>query len=96
MLARRAFLTKVPVPMAAKTKKTSSNRAARPAKTPKSAKKPAAAGSSKKSSARAESAAKAPSREDVSARAHQIWIDEGRPTGKSLEHWLRAERELGS
>lgn len=35
-----------------------------------------------------------PTPEQVSARAHQIWIDAGKPQGLALEHWLRAEREL--
>jgi len=35
-----------------------------------------------------------PTAEQVSARAHQIWIDAGKPQGLSLDHWLRAEREL--
>ncbi len=29
----------------------------------------------------------------IPERAYQIWEQEGRPEGKSLEHWLRAERE---
>lgn len=37
-----------------------------------------------------------PTQEEISSRAHQMWIDEGRPTGRSLEHWFRAERELSS
>lgn len=32
--------------------------------------------------------------ETISERAHAIWESEGRPTGKDVEHWLRAEREL--
>ena len=31
---------------------------------------------------------------EISARAHVIWADAGKPEGKSLEHWLQAEREL--
>jgi Protein of unknown function (DUF2934) len=27
-------------------------------------------------------------------RAHQIWIEEGRPDGRALDHWLRARWEL--
>jgi hypothetical protein len=30
----------------------------------------------------------------IKARAQQYYEDEGRPEGKSLGHWLRAEREL--
>lgn len=29
----------------------------------------------------------------ISERAYAIWHEEGRPEGKNLEHWLRAERE---
>jgi hypothetical protein len=28
-------------------------------------------------------------------RAYQIWIDEEKPVGRALDHWLRAKRELG-
>lgn len=30
----------------------------------------------------------------VSHYAHWIWLREGRPEGKALDHWLRAERSL--
>ena len=30
----------------------------------------------------------------VRARAYRIWVDEGRPEGKDLEHWDRAKREV--
>ncbi|PKU23998.1 DUF2934 domain-containing protein [Telmatospirillum siberiense] len=30
----------------------------------------------------------------ISLRAFQIWEAEGRPEGRELEHWLRAEIEL--
>jgi len=30
----------------------------------------------------------------IAARAHQIWESEGRPSGKSEEHWRRAEQEV--
>lgn len=32
--------------------------------------------------------------EAVSRRSHEIWVKEGCPEGKALEHWLRAEAEL--
>jgi hypothetical protein len=32
----------------------------------------------------------------VRQRAHQIWVDEGRPEGRALDHWLRAKWELKS
>jgi hypothetical protein len=35
-------------------------------------------------------------REEISARAHSIWEEEGCPDGRDLEHWLKAERELES
>jgi hypothetical protein len=28
-------------------------------------------------------------------RAYLIWVDEGRPQGRELDHWLRAKWELG-
>jgi hypothetical protein len=30
----------------------------------------------------------------IGDRAYRIWLDEGRPEGKHLEHWLRAKREV--
>lgn len=30
----------------------------------------------------------------IRERSYQIWLCEGCPDGKSLEHWLRAEAEL--
>ncbi len=32
--------------------------------------------------------------EQIAERAHEFWIDEGRPDGRAVEHWRRAEREL--
>lgn len=33
---------------------------------------------------------------EVALRAYAIWESEGRPHGYDLDHWLRAETELGS
>lgn len=33
--------------------------------------------------------------EEIAARAYRIWEQEGRPPGKEVEHWLRAEWEIG-
>ncbi len=32
----------------------------------------------------------------VQERAYQIWEREGRPPGREIEHWLRAEAEIAS
>lgn len=32
----------------------------------------------------------------IAACAEQIWHDEGCPEGRSLEHWMKAEHELGA
>lgn len=34
------------------------------------------------------------SEEVIRERSYQIWLSEGRPDGKAVEHWLRAETEL--
>jgi Protein of unknown function (DUF2934) len=34
--------------------------------------------------------------EKVRERAHRIWVDEGRPHGRDVEHWLRAKWEVES
>ena len=30
----------------------------------------------------------------IRERAHEIWIEEGRPDGRALDHWLRAHWEI--
>ena len=35
-----------------------------------------------------------PSQEEITNRAHTIWVQNGRPDGRDLEHWLQAENEL--
>ena len=32
--------------------------------------------------------------EAIRQRAHALWQQEGRPDGRDLEHWLRAEAEI--
>jgi hypothetical protein len=84
---------------AASPKSESSNKPAAavpaPASTPTSGAAPAKPAAVVAKPAATAPAAK-PSPDRISARAHQIWLDEGRPTGKALEHWVRAERELSS
>ena len=31
---------------------------------------------------------------EIARRAYIIWEDEGRPSGRELDHWLRAEAEV--
>jgi hypothetical protein len=33
--------------------------------------------------------------ERVRERALEIWKEEGKPIGREMEHWLRAERDVG-
>ena len=37
-----------------------------------------------------------PDRSLVAQRAYEIWQREGCPEGRDMEHWLRAESELGT
>lgn len=37
-----------------------------------------------------------PSNDKIKMRAFAIWEEEGRPDGKHLEHWERAEREIAN
>lgn len=30
----------------------------------------------------------------VRLQAYRIWLDEGRPDGRAVEHWVRAEEEI--
>lgn len=32
----------------------------------------------------------------VEARAYEIWLEEGMPEGRAMDHWLQAEREVSS
>jgi hypothetical protein len=32
--------------------------------------------------------------DQIRERAYLIWVDEGRPNGREVDHWLRAKREL--
>ena len=32
--------------------------------------------------------------EQIRQRAYAIWEEEGRPSGRDIEHWLKAEREV--
>lgn len=32
--------------------------------------------------------------ERVRRRAYEIWLEEGQPEGRDLDHWSRAEQEL--
>jgi hypothetical protein len=32
----------------------------------------------------------------IRERAYQLWVQEGRLDGRDLEHWLEAERSVGS
>ena len=33
-------------------------------------------------------------RQRIRQRAHEIWVAQGRPQGRDVENWLKAEREL--
>ena len=35
-----------------------------------------------------------PTEEEVRKRAHEIWLAEGMPEGREVDHWMRARREL--
>jgi Protein of unknown function (DUF2934) len=35
-----------------------------------------------------------PTNEEIAAVAHCIWEHEGRPEGRDLEHWLKAETQI--
>ena len=37
---------------------------------------------------------RAPTEEEVRERAHAIWLAEGMPEGREVDHWMRARREL--
>jgi hypothetical protein len=35
-----------------------------------------------------------PSPEEISRRAYELWLQEGRPPGRDIAHWVEAERQL--
>jgi hypothetical protein len=35
-----------------------------------------------------------PTEHRIQQRAYQIWVEEGKPDGRSMDHWLRARWEL--
>jgi hypothetical protein len=35
-----------------------------------------------------------PTHEQITQRAHRLWIEAGRPEGRDREHWAEAERQL--
>jgi hypothetical protein len=37
---------------------------------------------------------RSPTEEEVRQRAHAIWLADGMPEGREVDHWLRARREL--
>jgi hypothetical protein len=41
-----------------------------------------------------EAAGALPREQRVRERAFQIWLDEGKPSGRDLDHWRRAELEI--
>ncbi len=36
-----------------------------------------------------------PDEHAIRERAHEIWLQEGMPEGREIEHWMRARRDLG-
>jgi len=36
-----------------------------------------------------------PDEHRIRQRAYQIWVEEGKPDGRALDHWMRARWELG-
>ena len=35
-----------------------------------------------------------PDEQAIRERAHAIWVSEGMPEGREVDHWMRARREL--
>ena len=45
-------------------------------------------------STRPRGAGREPDEEAIRERAHAIWLSEGMPEGREVDHWMRARREL--
>jgi hypothetical protein len=58
------------------------------------AKRPKAASSSLSNDDHDDVMKRAPTEEEVRERAHAIWLAEGMPEGREVDHWMRARREL--
>ena len=39
-------------------------------------------------------ARRVPTEDEVRERAHAIWLADGMPEGREVDHWMRARREL--
>ena len=35
-----------------------------------------------------------PGNAEIAARAHQLWVEQGKPSGSAEQNWFEAEREL--
>jgi hypothetical protein len=45
---------------------------------------------------RAVASLKKPTHDQIAARAHQLYVQNGRQEGRDMEYWLRAEKELAN
>jgi Protein of unknown function (DUF2934) len=58
------------------------------------AKSPKAAKPFPQNIARHSETKRVPSEDEVRERAHVIWLAEGKPEGREVDHWMQARREL--
>ena len=58
------------------------------------AKRPKAEKSTAREDDRDDVMRRAPTEAEVRERAHAIWLAEGTPEGREVDHWMRARREL--
>ncbi len=58
------------------------------------AKSSKAARASRRDAASDQEMKRVPTEAEVRERAHEIWLAEGMPKGREVDHWMRARREL--
>ena len=58
------------------------------------AKNPKAAKTAERAPAPCGEVKSVPTEAEVRERAHEIWVAEGMPEGREVDHWMRARREL--
>jgi DUF2934 family protein len=51
-------------------------------------------GESRREAEAVERARPPPDEHRIRQRAHEIWVEEGRPDGRALDHWMQARWEL--
>ncbi len=75
-------------------KKTAGSRTTAASKSRSSSKQAGGARNKAASSKAKQSIEVRPTHDQIAARAYEIWLAEGAPTGRQEQHWLQAEKDI--